>query len=282
MNPSSSGASRALTNRDLNTGRVESYYDQIASLYDARYVNAFFQIYDAVTFRHLDEILKHVSLDTPMLDVGCGTGHIALFLASRGYQNITAVDISDSMLSQLEANSITQGVRDCLTIERADFHDMAQYTDGQFGAVICQGSVLDCSVDHPRAISEMRRVLKTSGFMNLSVHNRQGCGELIADIGEPGDLEEAFGTGKWYWYEDGKRIHDFYLFTEEDLSELAEKSDMDVYSIVGKVVLSRTFVEAVPMDSDQYREVRDHCMRLASHEALRRTAQYTDVTFRAR
>jgi SAM-dependent methyltransferase len=90
------------------------------------------------------------------LDLGCRDGYWARRLAAKGYQ-VTAVDIAPQYPDAL----------------RVDANLPLPFADGQFDLVWC-AEVIEHLKDPAFTISEIRRVLKTSGKLVLTTPN-QGC-----------------------------------------------------------------------------------------------------------
>ena len=90
-----------------------------------------------------------------ILDVGCGTGHLAAELARRGYQT-WGTDLSEGMIqyARTHYNPDSFQVAD---IEKIPF------PDGTFDGIVCLGVVEYLASDGP-ALSEIHRVLKPGGF----------------------------------------------------------------------------------------------------------------------
>jgi SAM-dependent methyltransferase len=60
-----------------------------------------------------------VARDSPVVDLGCGPGHLVALLAAAGF-SVTGVDISENMLALAHANAQARGVEDRVTLTRAD------------------------------------------------------------------------------------------------------------------------------------------------------------------
>lgn len=90
-----------------------------------------------------------------ILDVGCGTGHLAAELARRGYDT-WGTDLSAGMIeyAQVNYNRDRYQVAD---IEKIPF------PDNFFDGIVCLGVVEYLASDGP-ALSEMHRVLRPGGF----------------------------------------------------------------------------------------------------------------------
>jgi ubiquinone/menaquinone biosynthesis C-methylase UbiE len=83
------------------------------------------------------------------LDVGCGTGNVALKLAAEGFQ-VTAIDISPEMLSRLSERVSTAGLKDQVQIVCCDAEDFLR--NSQTWDVIAFSSVLHHLPDYYRVL----------------------------------------------------------------------------------------------------------------------------------
>jgi SAM-dependent methyltransferase len=87
-----------------------------------------------------------------LLDLGCGTGEHARFLAAHGF-DVVGVDSSPAMLQQ--AREAGGGV----TYVEGDLADLGRLVDGQFGGAICLGNTLP-HIEHPEALARFARGLR--------------------------------------------------------------------------------------------------------------------------
>src|SRR5690606_32885701 len=80
------------------------------------------------------------------LDLGCGQGDDAIWLARRGWR-VTAVDVSATVLERAAGRAAAAGVEDAITWRRMD---LAQtFPDGEFDLVA--SCYLHSPVDLPRS-----------------------------------------------------------------------------------------------------------------------------------
>jgi len=106
--------------------------------------------------------------DKKILDVGCGSGELALGLAKRG-NHVFGIDISSKMLELcrqlLEKNNLSH---------RAFFQTMEAgslvFPDECFDIIICSG-VVQYIDDEDTFFNEIRRILMPDGFLILTVPN---------------------------------------------------------------------------------------------------------------
>jgi SAM-dependent methyltransferase len=105
-------------------------------------------------------ILAGVARGTRVLDVACGSGAAACYLAQEMGAVVSGVDRSHVLVDRASARAGELGVP--ATFWEADAHDLP-FPDGAFDAVLteCTLSLLD----KPRALHEMVRVARPGGFV---------------------------------------------------------------------------------------------------------------------
>lgn len=89
-----------------------------------------------------------------VLDLGCGPGEHARFLAMRGFE-VVGVDASPSMIQKAEA----AGTEPATRFVAGDLVDLDRLVSGPFGGAICVGNTLP-SLRTPDALSRMLRALR--------------------------------------------------------------------------------------------------------------------------
>ena len=115
---------------------------------------------------HTNEIMAGLAgLDatTRVLDLGCGYGASARFLAHTRGCRVVGINISQKELELARARSGEDGLDSLVTFETGDFHDL-QYEDSSFDVVWSQEAFLH-GADKARIISEARRVLVDNGTL---------------------------------------------------------------------------------------------------------------------
>ena len=101
-----------------------------------------------------------------ILDLGCGTGELAVAIDEMGYQ-ITACDIAEEMIDIARINHAKTGVKwICL---EPDWKALP-FEDGSFGGVVAS-SVFEYLIDVERVAAELSRVLQPGGILLLTVPN---------------------------------------------------------------------------------------------------------------
>jgi len=107
-----------------------------------------------------------LSSDSLVLQVSCGYGGAARYLAERFGCRVVATDASERQLR--EARCLTAGTpqAELISFELADYHRLP-FRDAEFDCWWCQEALLQ-STNKPRVLTEAFRVLKPGGYAVLS------------------------------------------------------------------------------------------------------------------
>jgi SAM-dependent methyltransferase len=103
---------------------------------------------------------KHV------LDVGCGVGHTACYLAQKFGCRLTGVDLLPAMVERSQQRAAHLGLASQVEFRQADAQALP-FSDNLFDAVITE-SVTAFPADKQQAVLEYARVVKPSGFVGLN------------------------------------------------------------------------------------------------------------------
>jgi SAM-dependent methyltransferase len=132
----------------------------------------------------------------PVLDVGCGTGALTASLLERfGAAAVHGVDPSEPFVAACRAHAPGVDVR----VARAE---ALPFRDRTFGAALAQ-LILAFVADPPRAVAEMRRVVRPGGIVAACMFERDGFpptrvfweAARRVDPAAPGDIRLALRTG---------------------------------------------------------------------------------------
>ncbi len=110
--------------------------------------------------------LCHIDQGSYVLDVGCGAGATACFLAKRVGCRVVGVDILEGMVQRSRERATREKVADRVEFRVADAQDLP-FADGAFDAVVTE-SVTAFPEDKQRAVNEYARVTKPGGYVGLN------------------------------------------------------------------------------------------------------------------
>ena len=97
-----------------------------------------------------------------ILDAGCGTGLVGKELKKYGYNNLTGVDFSQSMLDLVPTDIYH-------TIDLIDLNKPLKYEDNTFGALMCVGAFTYGHVK-AHALNEFVRIIKNQGLICFTIN----------------------------------------------------------------------------------------------------------------
>jgi arsenite methyltransferase len=125
-----------------------------------------------------------ITPDSTVLEIGCGVGVTACYLAKRVGCSLTSVDLSEPMIAWARKRAQREGLADRITFRVADAQDLP-FSGAGFDAVISE-SVTAFASDKPKAVREYLRVLKPGGRVGMtevSWVTAPPPAELVAFIG---------------------------------------------------------------------------------------------------
>jgi ubiquinone/menaquinone biosynthesis C-methylase UbiE len=111
--------------------------------------------------------LAEIGPGQSVLDAACGTGMVALAVASRVGQEgcVVGVDISERMLAEAQRKaSIVRA--SSVTFERCDVTLLRHYADASFDVVLCAAGML--YLQTKAALTEWRRLLRSGGVVGFT------------------------------------------------------------------------------------------------------------------
>ena len=110
--------------------------------------------------------LCHISGGTCVLDVGCGVGATACYLAKEYGCRVVGVDLRESMVALSDERAQREEVADLVEFRVADAQDLP-FEDAQFDVILCE-SVATFIEDKQRVVEELARVVKSGGYVGFN------------------------------------------------------------------------------------------------------------------
>jgi ubiquinone/menaquinone biosynthesis C-methylase UbiE len=159
-----------------------------------------------------------------VLEVGCGPGNnFPLYPAGL---EVVATDVSEPMLER--ARRAARAARASITVEQADVESLP-FADASFDAVV--GAWVLCSVDQPRALRELRRVLRPGGTLRLWEHVRSERAVLAA-------LQRA-ATPAWSVVADGCHLDRDTVGAVREAGFELERADREGAKVAHVLIVAR-------------------------------------------
>lgn len=145
---------------------VAAAYDAVAPLYDSQ-VQADAAVRQ-VLWRHYSRLFR---TGMRVLDVSCGTGIDAVFLAQRGIQ-VVAIDISAGMVAELRRKVQTAGVAACVQPHVMDLAAIHSWSQESFDGIISAFAGLNTVPDLAPFAQHAARLLRPGGRLVIHMLNR--------------------------------------------------------------------------------------------------------------
>lgn len=161
---------------------VTSRYDLWAEAYDADLQSFGYRSPGIVA----GMVGRYVPKDgSPLLDAGAGTGIMGEVLAVLGYQDITALDISQGMLDVAERKGVYSGIKQAALGEPLDF------PNDHFGSVVCVGTLVGGHAP-PSSFDELLRITRSGGHIVFTVRT-----DVYHGAGFKEKQNELESSGAW-------------------------------------------------------------------------------------
>jgi ubiquinone/menaquinone biosynthesis C-methylase UbiE len=145
------------------TELTRRFFETAASGWAARYTN------DAAVAvrkaRFLTAVRARYPQPVDILDFGCGSGDITLYLASAGHR-LTGYDLSAGMIAQASRSDRDRVVR--WIARAADASDALPFADASFDTVVTS-SVLEYVSELDATLKELARLLRPGGWLFATV-----------------------------------------------------------------------------------------------------------------
>ena len=153
--------------------QVEHLFDSIAPTYDTLNHTLSFGFDRAWRRKAVKAVLKY--RPQTVLDVATGTGDFAILLARKlNLRRVTAVDISEGMMSVGREKAAREGLHDVVSFQKEDCNRLS-FNDESFDAVTVTFGIRNFE-NLDACIGEMLRVLRKGGhlvMLELSYPNRK-------------------------------------------------------------------------------------------------------------
>jgi demethylmenaquinone methyltransferase/2-methoxy-6-polyprenyl-1,4-benzoquinol methylase len=114
-----------------------------------------------------DWLISHIQSGWRVLDLGAGTGALALRAVSRGAE-LVAIDVNPAMLDIARRRAGAAGLEECITWREMGVAEMDDFPDRAFDAISAGLCFSELSRDERRyALRQARRILRPEGRLLL-------------------------------------------------------------------------------------------------------------------
>ena len=233
---------------------VAAYHDRVAHRYDHIYDDLYWRWHDALTWGYLKPHLPR-DQNSPVLDLGCGTGKWGMKIARSGYP-VTCVDISAKMVDIVRRKSSESGLEEKVTCIQADLMDLSALDNQSFALAVAFGEPL-CSTERPlKALKEIHRALKPNGRLAATIDNRLNAVDYYLDQSDIDGLAQFLKDGRTHWLtKDANEQFQLHTFTPEQTRSLLLKAGFEPIELVGKTVLPVRKCRELLQDRASYRQL---------------------------
>jgi len=227
-----------------------------------------------LAFANLQDFLSPSQANEPRyaLDVGCGTGEMAVRLARLGF-HVTQLDSSQAMLAITKRTAEEAGVTNSVTLRQGDAARLMDlFGTASFDVVLCH-NILEYVDDPTVVLRAAARLLRdSSAILSTIVRNR--AGEVIKAALQGSDLAAAEANLTADWGFESLYGGSVRLFTPAGLQAMLNAVSLTVIAERGVRVLADYLPPRISRTSD-YARVLELERKLGSRPEFAAVARYT-------
>lgn len=151
-----------------------------------------------------------------------------------------------------------------------------------YSLVIALGDPIGCTESPPRAIKQIRRILRDDGILVATFDNRLAAIEYHLTRGDARAFSRFLRAGKTHWLtKDRKERFPIVTFAPGDVVDLAESAGFEVLELVGKTVLPMRHFRRLLETSESRRQWARIEKRICRDPYALGRASHIQVTCRA-
>lgn len=136
--------------------------------------------YGQLELESYQKIAEAIGDANPILDIGCGEGELANFLAARLGKALCGIDISGAKLGKAREAAEARGISQSVRFMEGDASHLDFLADESFGAVVSVYTLHELDDPH-KALKELWRVLEAKGKL------------VVVDFVKGGKAERLWG-----------------------------------------------------------------------------------------
>ena len=144
-------------------------FDSVAKEYDGDLGNN--ALVQRIRTRTMNAVKQNIPTAHHILDLGCGTGLDAAYLADAGY-SVTAVDWSKEMVYRARERIANANLAEHAEVKHLGFHQLDEFHSELFDGAYSNLGPLNCSTSLEDLAAALSRILKPKGKLIASVIGR--------------------------------------------------------------------------------------------------------------
>jgi len=129
-----------------------------------------------------DRYARLFSAGQTVLDLGCGTGIDAVFLAQRGIR-VMGIDASPAMIAQSRAKLVAAQLEEPVDLRVMDIARVGSLPEAAFDGIICAFASLSTSAELDEFAASVARLLVPRGILVVHLLNRWSLWEWLGLVG---------------------------------------------------------------------------------------------------
>jgi ubiquinone/menaquinone biosynthesis C-methylase UbiE len=196
-------------------------FDEVAGVYDAYYETMMGRQVDHVEKQLVWKYMMRMSLEKPLLEIGCGTGHWTRFFRQKGFK-LTAIDLSEKMLEKAKQKNPENVHFEKMNVEEMKFKDLTFEN-------IVMITTLEFVENRDQAFLEIDRILKPGGFLLV------GCLNELSEMGRQKMENEIYRDAHFFQPEELKKHLSVLGEPEMDGCAIIEKGRVLDYPDIDQV-----------------------------------------------
>ena len=230
----------------------------------------------ALALANLEEflLLPQATRSLHALDLGCGTGVLAVCLARLGL-HVTLLDSSPAMLDFANRAAREAGVTENIEHKHGDAAQLAaSFRAGSFDVILCH-NILEYVDDPVAVLRGAARAMRDSSAI-LSVIVRNQAGEVLKAAIQAGDLAAAEQNLTAQWGHESLYAGKVRLFTAESLQAMLMEASLAVTAERGVRVIS-DYLPPTVSRREEYERIFELERKLGSQPEFAAVARYIQI-----
>lgn len=148
-------------------------FDALAQTYDDEFTSN--PIAQVLRRKVHDRLLSHFKTGDHILEIGCGTGEDALFLAQQGI-HVIATDVSEKMLTITREKNVNNSL---VTTKQLDLNHLPDDFQGTYDGVLSNFGVLNCATDLRELADWLAQRTKSGAVIGFAIMSPYCAWEFV-------------------------------------------------------------------------------------------------------